>query len=169
MLHSKPITLTKKFISAALILLLALSTASCKSSKKTVYIGEDFAEIPSEIENINYELPDESELYVTSKDGAKIDLFSASKDEISSLSEKEFKKSFPSIETKSDIANIAAAVFSEAYPESGAARDGMTVYIRTNTDAMSFICYAYGSDGGKACLAIDSESGEIFMVNYFHD
>lgn len=168
----------KKILSLLLILTAALSISSCTrryggenvtsdtEPKQTVYVGDEYVEIPAEIKNISYGLPAGLEFVIKTANGDELDLYSATVDELEALSEKKCDKVFPSLQDKQDIANICASVFSELYPDKGVAHDGMTVTIKSNRDAKGLICHAKGADGGEACLAIDNHTGTIFMITY---
>ena len=168
----------KKILSLALIFAFAFTFVSCgektsdgKETNKapaenTVHIGDNVGDEPEEDGNVAFALPVDFEFLVKGEDGEEIDLYTATAEELKALSDKKCDDVFPNLEEKQDIANIAAELFDEFYPDKGVVHKGMTVYMKSNRNAKGLICHAEGSDGGSACVAIDNQTGEIIMVTY---
>ncbi len=157
----------KKIISLTLALICFLSAIglSACSREKVITIGEETLTLPADAKKINFALPPETSCIYTSN-GTEYDLYNATLEELQLLSQHTWDTVYPGIADKQTVAELAAAVFSELFPEKEIVTNGTTLYVKLNPISKCIICTGTGNDGGYAALAINRKSGEIVMIAY---
>lgn len=168
----------KKILSFVLIFAFTLTLVSCgkkapddketsgNMAGNTAHVGDDTAGESEDDGNVPFSMPADFEFLVKGNDGAEIDLYTATAEELRSLSENKCDENFSSLQNKQEIANSVAEIFERYYPDKEVVHKGMTLYIKSSRNAKGLICHAEGADGGSACLAIDSQTGEVIMLMY---
>lgn len=157
----------KRIIAGIVLLICLLSMTGLAACSKTniITVGEETLTLPPKTKKINFSLPQSVECPY-SANGTEYDLYTATLEELKILSQNSWETKYPDLADKQIVAEIAAAIFADLYPEKEIVYDGVNITIKINPVAKCIICRAEGNDGGFATLAINRKSGEIVMIAY---